>query len=282
MPKFVPPSVDGQIVTGRPAGRDRRAAGDGEAGAKVVILVADGEAARSSPSSHQFMDLMTQPERVTETFLLPLRTVVASSSATRSSRSAQQSPPRSAALAGVALNANPPSVRPSAAAMAMRLDVFVSPPNMSISTFPDKLPKSKLSLRIRLSAPSGRIAHHDQAEIPPNESSEFAYTRSGRKVNCYQSRRGRFWSSCDISATKPAPVSELADAPHHARKLSVVNGLVRGRRTGRSSPENFRRTRVGREQAPLSGTLPNPYAVSAPDLALQFSFWPIRLRRFST
>jgi hypothetical protein len=40
--------------------------------------------------------------------------------------------------------------------MAMRLDVFVSPPNMSISTFPDKLPKPKLSLRIRLSAPFGR------------------------------------------------------------------------------------------------------------------------------
>jgi len=26
--------------------------------------------------------------------------------------------------------------------MAMRLDVFVSPPNMFISTFPDKLPKT--------------------------------------------------------------------------------------------------------------------------------------------
>ena len=133
------PVVDGDIVTGRPAGRDRRRAGDGEAGAKVVVLVTDDEAV-VSPSSHQFMVLTTQPERVTETFLLPLRTVVASSSATRSSRSAQQSPPRSAALAGVALNANPPSIKPSAAAMAMRLDVFVSPPNMSISTFPDKLP----------------------------------------------------------------------------------------------------------------------------------------------
>jgi hypothetical protein len=28
---------------------------------------------------------------------------------------------------------------PNAAAMAMRLDVFVSPPNISISTFPDKI-----------------------------------------------------------------------------------------------------------------------------------------------
>src|SRR5262245_11934038 len=94
----------------------------------------------SWPSSHQVPSLTTQPDKVTETFLLPLRTVVASSSATRSSRSAQQSPPRSAALAGLALMAKPPSVIPSAAAMAMRLDVFVSPPNMSISTFPDQLP----------------------------------------------------------------------------------------------------------------------------------------------
>src|SRR5690348_16669149 len=95
----------------------------------------------STPSSHQAPYLTTQPDKVTDTFLLPLRTVVASSSATRSSRSAQQSPPRSAALAGCELMTKPPSVMPSADAMAMRLDVFVSPPNMSISTFPDKLPK---------------------------------------------------------------------------------------------------------------------------------------------
>src|SRR4029079_8524841 len=35
------PDVDRQIVTGRPPGSDRRAAGDGEAGAKVIALVAD-------------------------------------------------------------------------------------------------------------------------------------------------------------------------------------------------------------------------------------------------
>src|SRR5262249_47156412 len=51
------------------------------------------------------MYLTTQPDKVTETFLLPLRTVVASSSATLSSRSEQQSPPRSAAFAGVCVYA---------------------------------------------------------------------------------------------------------------------------------------------------------------------------------
>ena len=100
----------------------------------------------SWPSSHQDPSLTTQPDKVTETFLLPLRTVVASSSATLSSRSAQQSPPRSAALAGVALMAKPPSVIPSAAAMAMRLDVFVSPP-----TCPS--PPSLINRLIRTLAP---------------------------------------------------------------------------------------------------------------------------------
>jgi len=46
----------------------------------------------------------TQPESVSETLRLPLRAVVASSSAMRSSRSEQQSPPRSADSAGVAAN----------------------------------------------------------------------------------------------------------------------------------------------------------------------------------
>src|SRR5882724_11015767 len=58
---------------------------------------------------------------------LPLRAVVASSSATRSSRSAQQSPPRSAALAdGMA---TPPTNKPIAAKSASRLVLdLTSPP----------------------------------------------------------------------------------------------------------------------------------------------------------
>src|SRR5215469_4236595 len=57
---------------------------------------------------------------------LPLRAVVASSSATRSSRSAQQSPPRSAALAdGIA---TPPTNKPAAATRANWLLDFNSPP----------------------------------------------------------------------------------------------------------------------------------------------------------
>src|SRR5439155_10933586 len=63
---------------------------------------------------------------VSDILRLPLRAVVASSSATRSSRSAQQSPPRSAAFAdGIA---TPPMNNPAAATSASRLDVFDSPP----------------------------------------------------------------------------------------------------------------------------------------------------------
>src|SRR5436190_14113010 len=65
---------------------------------------------------------------VSDILRLPLRAVVASSSATRSSRSAQQSPPRSAALAdGIA---TPPMNNPAAATSASRLDVFDSPPSL--------------------------------------------------------------------------------------------------------------------------------------------------------
>src|SRR6476469_4777066 len=121
----------------------------------------------SAPSSQKLTDLVTQPERVTETFLLPLRTVVASSSATRSSRSAQQSPPRSAALAVLAPMAKPPSVMPSAAAMAMRLDVFVSPPNMSISTFPDKMPNPNSRSGLASRRHPVELHHEHRDRTPP-------------------------------------------------------------------------------------------------------------------
>ncbi|HEY8277685.1 MAG TPA: hypothetical protein VIG52_11985, partial [Methyloceanibacter sp.] len=56
---------------------------------------------------------------------------------------------------------------PSAAAMAMRLDVFVSPPNMSISTFPDKLPnpnsRSELASRHRF----GKASIRNSGQFPP-------------------------------------------------------------------------------------------------------------------
>src|SRR6185312_5601594 len=120
--------------------------------------------------------------------------------------SAQQSPPKSAALAGLALMAKPPSVIPSAAAMAMRLDVFVSPPNMSISTFPDKKlpnPNSRSGLASRRHPVE---SHHERRDrTPPIREFYFAYKDSFRKVNCYPRRRGRFQNSCDISATKIRP-----------------------------------------------------------------------------
>src|SRR6516164_1560493 len=64
---------------------------------------------------------------VSDIFRLPLRTVVASSSAIRSSRSAQQLPPRSAALA------EPAPTSPRAAAMAKRLLAFISAPFICVS-----------------------------------------------------------------------------------------------------------------------------------------------------
>jgi hypothetical protein len=40
----------------------------------------------------------------------------------------------------------------------MRLDVFVSPPNMSISTFPDKLPKPNSRFELASPAPFGETS----------------------------------------------------------------------------------------------------------------------------
>src|SRR5262245_14008623 len=76
----------------------------------------------SWPSSHQVTCSATQPEIVRLTLRFPLRAVVASSSAMRSSRSAQQFPPRSAAFALVAVK--PPARRP-AATKALRLYFFI-------------------------------------------------------------------------------------------------------------------------------------------------------------
>src|SRR6185436_5137213 len=65
---------------------------------------------------------------VTDILRLPLRAVVASNSATRSSRSAQQFPPRSAADAELIF-----SVSPAAARMAMGLVAFINAPFICIS-----------------------------------------------------------------------------------------------------------------------------------------------------
>src|SRR4029077_21188076 len=76
----------------------------------------------AEPSSHQMTCSPTQPDLVSDTLRLPLRAVVASSSAIRSSRSAQQLPPRSAADALPAVS--PPISRP-AATRAPRLNFFI-------------------------------------------------------------------------------------------------------------------------------------------------------------
>src|SRR5262245_21192260 len=77
------------------------------------------------PSFQAMIIVDTWPEMVRLTRRLPLRAVVASSSATRSSRSAQQSPPRSAALADG--TPTPPTNQPAAARIANLLVDFHSP-----------------------------------------------------------------------------------------------------------------------------------------------------------
>jgi hypothetical protein len=117
---------------------------------------------------------------------------------------------------------------PSADAMAMRLDVFVSPPNMSISTFPDKLPKP--NSRFELASRHRRNPAIDWTEIPPKESSEICLYASGGKVNCYQRGRGRFWSSCDISATKLEPElasCEMLETDEKTKLIKMLNGYRR-------------------------------------------------------
>src|SRR3974390_1113161 len=79
----------------------------------------------AAPSSNHRTCSPTQPEMVRETLRLPLRAVVASNSAIRSPRSAQQLPPRSAADALLAVS--PPISRPDAT-RAPRLNFFIDSP----------------------------------------------------------------------------------------------------------------------------------------------------------
>ena len=72
---------------------------------------------------------LTWPDTVRDMRRLPLRAVVASSSATLSSRSAQQSPPRSAACADAVLNNNPvnTATMPRAASLITALHPYSFP-----------------------------------------------------------------------------------------------------------------------------------------------------------
>jgi hypothetical protein len=72
----------------------------------------------------------------------------------------------------------------------------------------------------------------DWTEIPPKESSEICLYASGGKVNCYQSARGRFWSSCDISATKLEPElasCEMLETDEKTKLIKMLNGYRRPR-----------------------------------------------------
>ena len=99
-------------VAGVPPRRDGRLARELEVRVERGAEAADVDVAARKSSSHHMTCSPTQPEMVSETLRLPLRAVVASSSAMRSSRSAQQLPPRSAADALPA--ESPPTSRPAA------------------------------------------------------------------------------------------------------------------------------------------------------------------------
>src|SRR6188474_3485669 len=63
-----------------------------------------------------------------------------------------------------------------------------------------------LSQTLASNKPLGTVRRNpacDWTEIPPKRVLKSGYTRSVGNVNCYQTWRGRFRPSCDISATKP-------------------------------------------------------------------------------
>src|SRR4029077_10191735 len=67
---------------------------------------------------------------------------------------------------------------------------------------------------------------------PPIESSVKCLYAFSRKVNCSQSRRGRFWSPCDISATNLAYVGRAARATFPGQKSTLdqsVSLILTGR-----------------------------------------------------
>src|SRR4029450_7618706 len=87
-----------------------------------------------------------------------------------------------------------------------------------------------LNSRFELASRHRRNPAIDWTEIPPKESSEICLYASGGKVNCYQRGRGRFWSSCDISATKLEP--ELAscgmlETDEKTKLIKMLNGYRR-------------------------------------------------------
>ena len=101
--------------------------------------------------------------------------------------------------------------------MAMRLDVFVSPPNISMSTFPGQIDKSKtLDLR-RLSALPALVSPKIRTRFRQQRVLPSAYTRSPSKVNCYQSERGPFRGGCDISVTRSPPFRSPVSSASGAR-----------------------------------------------------------------
>ena len=100
-----------------------------------------------SPSSQYMSDRVTWPLKVSETRRLPLRTVVASSSATRSSRSAQQLPPTRPSLqAGAA---------PPTAAMA-RASARRRPPRTVLCR--DPLDMEGLSVGVRCESAPRKVS----------------------------------------------------------------------------------------------------------------------------
>src|SRR5690606_6219051 len=121
---------------------------------------------------------------VSETLRLPLRAVVASSSAMRSSRSVQQLPPRSAACAE-------PANRPTAARTARRLVVFISPPIIFIlqTVNVEVREAARAARRFFVSGPSGTHAR-ERTRLRPDADSTLYRTDAGTCVRVVEGCAG--------------------------------------------------------------------------------------------
>ena len=167
----------------------------------------------------------TQPEMVSETLRLPLRAVVASSSAIRSSRSAQQFPPRSAADA---LPAERPPISRPAATRALRLDFFIFSLPSSSQLMADAEQKeretrkppsnaqcvSKGSLRARSDTAVIRgSATIRQCRIGPDESAGVA--TGPRDVSALTVRNACFLAAEKRAAPRICGTADIACTPVH-------------------------------------------------------------------
>lgn len=120
-----------------------------------------------------------------------------------------------------------------------------------------------------LSAAFGEPPTRFGQKSPRKRVLKSAYTRSGRKVNCYQSGRRRFWPSCDISATNNgSPIGSWRVSPA-SQKIMLCQFV------GRIHP----RSRSASADGPGVEERPGPKGARCPIAAQQTGI--LRAVRFS-